>query len=79
MWPGFFFLYQKILHLYAEYRKIKILSNYEGDAENLEQKPRPENQNRPLERFGMEGKNDYDAFLSSNFFVVHFDGDGRHE
>ncbi len=79
MWPGFFFLYQKILHLYAEYRKIKILSNYEGDAENLEQKPRPENQNRPLERFGMEGKNDYDAFLSSNFFVVHFDGDGKHE
>ena len=79
MWPGFFFLYQKILHLYAEYRKIKILSNYEGDVENLEQKPRPENQNRPLERFGMEGKNDYDAFLSSNFFVVHFDGDGKHE
>ena len=79
MWPGFFFLYQKILHLYAEYRKIKILSNYEGDAENLEQKPRPENQNRPLERFGMEGKNDYDAFLSSNFFVVRFDGDGKHE
>lgn len=79
MWPGFFFLYQKILRLYAEYRKIKILSNYEGDAENLEQKPGPENQNRPLKRFGMEGKNDYDAFLSSNFFVVRFDGDGKHE
>jgi hypothetical protein len=79
VWPGFFFLYQKILRLYAEYRKIKILSNYEGDAENLEQKPGPENQNRPLKRFGMEGKNDYDAFLSSNFFVVRFDGDGKHE
>lgn len=79
MWPGFFFLYQKILRLYAEYRKIKILSNYEGDAENLEQKPEPENQNRPPDRFGMEGKNDYNAFLSSNFFVVRFDGYGKHE
>lgn len=75
----FSFCIRKILHLHAEYRKIKILSNYEGDAENLEQKPGPENQNRPPDRFGMEGKNDYDAFLSSNFFVVRFDGDGKHE
>ena len=58
-------------------KTLKILSNYEGDAENLEQKPGPENQNRPPERFGMEGKNDYDAFLSSNFFVIRFDGDGN--
>lgn len=58
-------------------KTLKILSNYEGDAENLEQKPGLENQNRPPERFGMEGKNDYDAFLSSNFFVVRFDGDGN--
>lgn len=58
-------------------KTLKILSNYEGDANNLEQKPGPENQNRPPERFGMEGKNDYDAFLSSNFFVIRFDGDGN--
>ena len=58
-------------------KTLQMVSNYEGDANNLEQRPAPEEDNPPPERFGMEGKNDYDAFLSSNFFVVRFDGNGK--
>lgn len=64
----FSFCIRKILHLYDEYRKIKILSNYEGDAENLEQKPGPENQNRPPGESApfMEGNPNADASSDSD-------------
>lgn len=58
-------------------KTLQMVSNYEGDANNLEQRPEQGEDNPPPERFGMEGKNDYDAFLSSNFFVVRFDGNGE--
>ena len=58
-------------------KTLQMVSNYEGDANNLEQRPEQREDNPPPVRFGMEGKNNYDAFLSSNFFVVRFTGSGE--
>ena len=58
-------------------KTLRMLSSYEGDASNLEQRPERGEDNPPPVRFGMEGKNNYDAFLSSNFFVVRFAGSGE--
>lgn len=58
-------------------KTLQMVSNYEGDANNLEQRPEQGEDNPPPVRFGMEGKNNYDAFLSSNFFVVRFGGSGE--
>ena len=58
-------------------KTLRMLSSYEGDASNLEQRPEQREDNLPPVRFGMEGKNNYDAFLSSNFFVVRFAGSGE--
>ena len=58
-------------------KTLRMLSSYEGDVSNLEQRPEQREDNLPPVRFGMEGKNNYDAFLSSNFFVVRFAGSGE--
>ena len=52
-------------------KKLEMISQNEGNPDNIPMAPgdRP-----PREPYGM--KNDYDTFMSSNFFVVRFDRNG---
>jgi len=51
--------------------KLEMISQNEGDPNNIPMAPRDI---PPREPYGI--KNDYDTFMSSNFFVVRFDRNG---
>ncbi|MCI8482831.1 MAG: sensor histidine kinase, partial [Lachnospiraceae bacterium] len=52
-------------------KKLEMISQNEGNPDNIPMAP---GDMPPREPYGM--KNDYDTFMSSNFFVVRFDRNG---
>lgn len=52
--------------------KLEMISQNDGDPDNIPMTP---GNMPPREPYGM--KNDYDTFMSSNFFVVRFDRNGN--
>ncbi len=57
-------------------RTLRVISENEGDSGKLTP-PNDERKPEPPQGNMSGGKNEYDTFMSSNFFVVRFDSDGE--
>ncbi len=57
-------------------RTLRVISENEGDSGKLSP-PSDEHKPEPPQENGNGRKNEYDTFMSSNFFVVCFDSDGE--